>query len=336
MAKGFGNRLKERTVVNSQENNSFLTLNAEDNNSSMIVTARKNNRLIELPPERFKPDPSQPRQKFIQSEINELMLDMLKNFQLQAILVREPDENGIYPILLGEKRWRAISASEGKIPTVLAIQVSSDIELDDLKVLMIQLSENKVRSNISIIEEAHAYQKMVELCKSKGETQKVAAELLNISPSQLTKYLSLISAPDDVIALATTKKTQDVEVLYNLTQAAKNSVEGVEQFIQSVQGGEIESDGLRKATKKMLSESKRHQNDSDAAPASTKSTSTRNDESQQKSITNIIHVEKAKLHFPKNSNEVEMTIESEGKQLLLVMPDAVFYKLKSQLTKAGG
>ena len=322
--KGFSSKLKGRR--SEQQPSASITLNDEDNNSSVpeyLVRAKKDNRLLELPPARFKPDPTQPRKTFSEVELRKLLWDIELNTQLQAILVGEPDEMGVYPILVGERRWRAISLSETP-RTVLAIKVDNSLQLDELKILMMQLSENSKRSSISVIEEAYAYQRVVELCKKREQPQKYAAELIGISPSQLTKYLSLISASSDIISLAADGKTQDVETLYNLVQASKSEPEAVQAFVENVQSGEIENSGIRKASKKLLSDKKTKKLDESISLEETATI-----ESSQ--VKNVLVVDEIELTYPKNSNDVELVVMSKDKTLLLILSEEQLKSLKKKI-----
>ena len=105
----------------------------------------------------LKPSPSQPRRLFDKNSINELAESIKSKGLVQPILVRpsKTDENS-YEIIAGERRWRAAQIAQlHEIPAVIK-------NLDDVEALEIAIIENIQRSDLSPIEEAAGYKKLME------------------------------------------------------------------------------------------------------------------------------------------------------------------------------
>ena len=243
-----------KNVENVKE---LFTSDGESDLSVLVDKAKKEGRFVALPAEQFKPDPNQPRKTFDQVRIDELRESIESNGQLQPILVGDCLPDGTYPIIAGERRWRAISESS-LVEEVVAIIRSGDV--DELHLLLMQIDENNQREQIPAIENAMAMRRIVDICKGEGKDQATAAKLLNISPAQLSKHLVLLGAPAVVAGLSTHGETQDVEVLYNLAKAAETKPEEVSELIDQWRGGELDTN-FRKASKELAGEAKQAKKD---------------------------------------------------------------------------
>lgn len=196
------------------------------------------------------PDPSQPRKSFDQSSLDELRVSIETKGQLQPILVRESSTNGKYVIISGERRWRAIFESEILDEALIYIKKGSNSDLD---LLLMQIDENEKREDVAVIEQVQAIKRVVELCKEEGLTRLDAANRLGISKSKLSKYLTISEAPGIVTKLSAHDEIQDVEVLYNLSKAAKTNESEVAEFINRWREGGVDVN-LRKASKDIITE----------------------------------------------------------------------------------
>jgi ParB family transcriptional regulator, chromosome partitioning protein len=109
----------------------------------------------ELPVERIVPNPRQPRQVFEEDALGELVHSIREVGLLQPIVVRErPD--GHYELIMGERRWRAAGeAGLSRIPAIVR-------ETDDADLLRDALLENLHRADLNPLEEAAAYQQLLE------------------------------------------------------------------------------------------------------------------------------------------------------------------------------
>ncbi|HEX6730073.1 MAG TPA: ParB/RepB/Spo0J family partition protein [Pyrinomonadaceae bacterium] len=141
------------------------------------------------------PGPMQPRTRFDEQALNQLAESIKSHGIVQPILVR-PRGNR-YEVVAGERRWRAARlAGLTKIPAVVRDVADGDL-------LEIALVENLQREDLNPIEEAHAYQKLIE---NVGLTQEALAARVGRDRSYITNYLRLLKLPDDIQELVKEKR----------------------------------------------------------------------------------------------------------------------------------
>ena len=129
-----------------------------------LLSTKKNfsEGLVNLNISQIKPNKNQPRKKFNQKEIEELATSIKSQGILQPIIVR-PLEEGSYEIIAGERRWRAAQlAGMHDIDCVIK-------KFDEDKLLEAALIENIQREDLNVIEEARAYQQILEKKKTTNE-----------------------------------------------------------------------------------------------------------------------------------------------------------------------
>ncbi len=141
----------------------------------------------------IEPRRDQPRKDFDDESLQSLADSITIHGVLQPIIVREnSDFPGTYEIIAGERRWRASKiAGLSEIPAI-------SVDGDDLKVAQISLVENVQRENLNPVEEAFAYQALVERF---GLTQEQLSKEVGKSRSAIANMLRLIDLPDEVLAL---------------------------------------------------------------------------------------------------------------------------------------
>lgn len=140
----------------------------------------------ELPVERVRPNPDQPRRVFDQKALTSLMESVREHGVLQPVCVR-PVHDG-YELISGERRWRAArEAGLASIPVVIR-------EVDDRELLELALVENVQREDLDPIEKALAFQQMGEL----GMTQARIAERVGLERSSVANHLRLLDLPAPV------------------------------------------------------------------------------------------------------------------------------------------
>lgn len=141
----------------------------------------------EVPVGQISPNPKQPRTVFDADDLAELVHSIKEFGLLQPIVVR-PSEDG-FELIMGERRWRA--ASRAGLSTIPAIvrQTTDDALLRDA------LLENIHRVQLNPLEEAHAYQQLLE---EFGVTQEQLADRLGRSRPVITNTLRLLRLPVDV------------------------------------------------------------------------------------------------------------------------------------------
>lgn len=142
-------------------------------------------RFAELPIDSIRPNPRQPRQDFDEDAMAELVHSVREVGLLQPIVVR-PIGPGGYELVVGERRWRATQqAGLSTIPAIVR-------ETQDDAMLRDALLENLHRSNLNPLEEAAAYQQLLD---DFGCTHDELASRLGRSRPQITNTLRLMKLP---------------------------------------------------------------------------------------------------------------------------------------------
>jgi ParB family chromosome partitioning protein len=133
------------------------------------------------------PGPMQPRTHFDEGSLEGLADSIRTHGVVQPLLVRRQGER--YELIAGERRWRAARlAGLAKVPIVVK-------DVPDRDLLEIALIENIQRENLNPIEEAQAYQRLIE---NVGLTQEALAARVGRDRSYITNYLRLLRLPDDL------------------------------------------------------------------------------------------------------------------------------------------
>jgi ParB family chromosome partitioning protein len=139
-------------------------------------------RFAEIPLTQIVPNPRQPRQAFDEDEMSELVHSIQEVGLLQPVVVRATG-TGSFELVMGERRWRA--SREAGLDTIGAIV--RDTGDDDL--LRDALLENLHRSQLNPLEEASAYQQLLE---DFGCTHEELAERIGRSRPQISNTLRLL------------------------------------------------------------------------------------------------------------------------------------------------
>lgn len=154
---------------------------------ALLPPAEGPNSLLELDLERIRPNHFQPRVQFDSDKLEELAASMAANGILQPIVVRP--QGADYEIVAGERRWRAAQkAGLHRIPAIIQ-------DVSDEKMVELALVENIQRDDLSPVEEAHAYQLLVE---SFGLTQEEIARRVGRSRTAVTNTLRLLRLPKPI------------------------------------------------------------------------------------------------------------------------------------------
>lgn len=168
---------------------SFDHLKGQSKNIDAPTSGESSGGLSSLPIKNLQPGPWQPRQNFNDAEIEKLTQSIQENGLLQPILVAErPDKKG-YAIIAGERRWRA--SLRAKLETVPCIIKN----VSDAQARLIALVENIQRENLSVIEEAEGYLKMIE---DFSYTQEKIADVVGKSRSHVANLLRLLNLPKSI------------------------------------------------------------------------------------------------------------------------------------------
>ncbi len=141
----------------------------------------------------IEPRSDQPRKMFEHESLEQLAESIGQFGVLQPIIVRESKLlAGTYEIVAGERRWRASKmAGLSEIPAVI-------LEGDDLKAAQIAVIENIQREDLNPVEEAMAYDLLIERY---GLTQEQVAKQVGKNRATVANALRLLELPEDVLAL---------------------------------------------------------------------------------------------------------------------------------------
>ena len=143
-----------------------------------------------VPTERLHPGRFQPRRRFPEAEMAALVVSIREKGILQPILVRRhSDQPNDYEIVAGERRWRAAQRAQlHEIPVVVK-------DLGDADALEIALVENIQRQDLSPLEEADGYRRLMEEFQ---HTQEKLAKVVGKSRSHVANAMRLLSLPAPV------------------------------------------------------------------------------------------------------------------------------------------
>ncbi|KQY46362.1 ParB/RepB/Spo0J family partition protein [Cellulomonas sp. Root137] len=141
-------------------------------------------RFAELPVGEIRPNPKQPRTVFDEDALDELVGSIREVGVLQPIVVRDAGDG--YELIMGERRWRATQAAGlATIPAIIR-------DTDDSDLLRDALLENLHRSELNPLEEAAAYQQLLD---DFGCTHEQLATRIQRSRPQISNTLRLLKLP---------------------------------------------------------------------------------------------------------------------------------------------
>jgi ParB/RepB/Spo0J family partition protein len=182
-------RLNEERGQELSQN--VLSLLAADETTIIRPSAVRN-----IPVDRVDPNPNQPRLAMDKAGLEELTASVKEHGVLQPILVR-PLPAGRYQLVAGERRWRAAtSAGLGVIPALIE-------EIDDDTALEIAVIENLQREDLSPLDEAMIYDKMI---RQHGYSIRKLAQKLGKDKGYLENRLRLADAPAEIRELVSVRK----------------------------------------------------------------------------------------------------------------------------------
>ena len=155
--------------------------------SSLIPQRNQHAQTSDIPIQRIRPNPRQPRQQFDRAELDGLAASILEHGVLQPIIVTETLDG--YQIVAGERRFRASQqAGLERIPAVIR-------QLADRDQLELALVENLQRADLGPMEEAHAYR---ALSSEFAMTHDQIAQRVGRAKSTITNTLRLLELESSV------------------------------------------------------------------------------------------------------------------------------------------
>ncbi|MBO7136306.1 MAG: ParB/RepB/Spo0J family partition protein [Spirochaetaceae bacterium] len=194
---------------------------------------------------KLKPNPFQPRTEFNDEALEELAESIKLHGVIQPILVEDAGD-GTYYIIAGERRTRAAKkAGLEQIPVVFQT-------FSDEKKLEVALIENIQRENLNPIEEARAYQQLMQLSNL---SQEEAAQRVGKKRSTVANALRLLKLPEDMLnavaagtisagharALLSVSNPSDQRILFARITGSNMSVREAEQYAAELNGEKVQS-----------------------------------------------------------------------------------------------
>jgi ParB family chromosome partitioning protein len=205
---------------------------------------------VEIPTDRITPNPRQPREVFDEEAMAELVASIREVGLLQPVVVRSMGEDK-YELVMGERRWRAVQeAGQPTIPAILRETGEQDLLRD-------ALLENLHRSQLNPLEEAAAYQQLLDDFSC---TQEELSKRLGRSRPQISNTLRLLRLPAAVQrrvaagllsagharALLAMSDSKEQEVLSRRIVAEGLSVRAVEEIVAVGAGEHHKTRGPRR------------------------------------------------------------------------------------------
>lgn len=190
-----------------------------------------------LPIEKITPNKMQPRKVFNDSSIKELSESIKEKGIIQPLIVRKKGD--LYEIVAGERRWRASQVAGIKnIPVTVS-------EVDETETLEVALVENLQREDISPIEEAEAYQQLIndhgltheEISKKIGKNRSTISNQLRLLRLSVNAREALVSgtiSSGHARALVTLEDQTEIDEMLNVIIQKKLSVRQTESRVKSL------------------------------------------------------------------------------------------------------
>ena len=203
--------------------------------SSLIGETKKEININKMPIGNLLSNKFQPRKIFDEDNLEDLTNSIKERGIIQPIIVRRSsDQNSKYEIIAGERRWLAAQkAGLHEVPVVITVA-------DDLRSLEFAIVENVQRHDLSAIEEARGYQRLIE---EFSYDQEKVAKFIGKSRSHIANFLRLLTLPREVLKLVETKKLsvghakilvglENVELVVKKIIEKKLSVRQTEKFVK--------------------------------------------------------------------------------------------------------
>jgi len=154
--------------------------------------------VLQIPVDSIEPNRFQPRSIFSEEKIEELAQTIHTHGMIQPIVVRKIDsEEEKYELIAGERRWRAVQTLEWE-------NISAIIrEMNDTEIASVALIENLQREELTVIEEANAYAKLLEM---HSLTQEALAQRLGKNQSTIANKLRLLKLSEEIQEALLNKK----------------------------------------------------------------------------------------------------------------------------------
>ena len=203
------------------------------------VVSRDGSGVNELEIDKIVPNPNQPRKQFDHAALEELMASIKLHGILIPLIVTPADASGRHELIAGERRLRA--AQTLGLPKVPVIQR----QVKEQEKLELAIIENIQRKNLNPIEEALAYQRLMN---EFNLTQDQVAEQLGKSRPSVANFLRLLELPGDVQKAIADGK---ISVGHAKILAGLKSAKDQQAYLEKIVQGNLSVRDLEQVTKKV-------------------------------------------------------------------------------------
>ncbi|AYC28383.1 nucleoid occlusion protein [Paenisporosarcina cavernae] len=188
----------------------FFGGNEKEEVDETIESEHTMEEVVKLPLKSIIPNRFQPRTIFDEEKIEELARTIHTHGIIQPIVVRKMDDES-YEIVAGERRYRAMTLLKWEeVPAIVR-------EMSDKETASVALIENLQREELTAIEEAHAYQKLLEIHEL---TQEALAQRLGKGQSTVANKIRLLKLPIEI---------QDAIMRKDITERHARSLMGIKE-----------------------------------------------------------------------------------------------------------
>lgn len=191
LGKGLSALLGDKAAINAVGGSDLSQPNRGQAAAQISTDPSKTSGAQQLPIEQISSGLYQPRDVFDEDALNDLAESIKNHGIVQPLLVRPKGNNNSrgYELIAGERRWRAAQkAGLHTVPCVIR-------DADDQMAAEIAMIENIQRRDLSVIEEAEGYRRLIE---EFSYTQDALAKVIGKSRSHLANTMRLLQLPDDV------------------------------------------------------------------------------------------------------------------------------------------
>jgi ParB/RepB/Spo0J family partition protein len=220
-------RMLELRDINLRENSS-MTSDAVEVAATNGAAQNGNGRYKTIPLSSIRPSETNPRKQFDKTALQELAHSIAEHGVLQPITVRTINvtDGFEYEIIVGERRWRASQLAKQE---TIACIVRNDLTNEQIE--LVQWIENLQRDDLTPIEEAEGYLKLIE---SHQVTVEEIADNVGKSKSHVQKMICLASLPKLMkAAVANGDVKVATAVLFGRIRDSRIRVEAVKQFFDA-------------------------------------------------------------------------------------------------------
>lgn len=156
---------------------------------ALIPVEKDSDSKFTVPVSSIEPNPFQPRKNFNKEAVKEMAQSIEEHGIVQPLILRKTEEKDFYQIVAGERRWRgAKEAGLEEVPAIIR-------DYSDQEMMEVALIENIQREDLNPIEEANAFQRLIQ---EFGLTQEDLSTSIGKSRSAIANTIRLLNLPEVV------------------------------------------------------------------------------------------------------------------------------------------